>query len=134
MNFGLNKVIGDDETGFRGIHDRIYRIEAWDFIIAGGAIFDHLDYSFTTDHEDGTARIADPTPGGGGVTIRKQFQILKRFIDGFDFLRMAPDRKAITRAVPGADSIRALFGAGPAGSAHFFRETNWCASAPAGLP
>jgi hypothetical protein len=81
MNFGLNKVIGDDESGFRGIHDRTYRIEAWDFVIAGGAIFDHLD-----------------------------------------------------RSVPGAVSIRALFGAGPAGSAHFFRETNWCASAPAGLP
>ena len=66
MNFGLNKVIGDDETGFKGIHDRTYRVEAWDFIMAGGAIFDHLDYSFTTDHEDGTARISEPTPGGGG--------------------------------------------------------------------
>ena len=33
MNFGLNKVIGDDETGFRGIHDRTYRVEAWDFIM-----------------------------------------------------------------------------------------------------
>ena len=63
MNFGLNKAIGDDETGFRGIHDRPYRIEAWDFLVAGGAIFDHLDYSFTTDHEDGTAKIVDPTPG-----------------------------------------------------------------------
>jgi hypothetical protein len=58
MNFGLNKVIGDDETGFRGIHDQPYRVEAWDFIIAGGAIFDHLDYSFTTDHEDGKAKVA----------------------------------------------------------------------------
>lgn len=43
MNFGLNKPIADDETGFRGIHDQPYRIEAWDFVIAGGAIFDHLD-------------------------------------------------------------------------------------------
>ena len=93
MNFGLNKVIGDDETGFRGIHDQPYRIEAWDFIVAGGAIFDHLDYSFTTDHEDGTARIVEPTPGGGGPTIRRQFQILKQFIDGFEFVKMAPDRK-----------------------------------------
>ena len=27
MNVGLNKVVGDDETGFRGIHDLPYRIE-----------------------------------------------------------------------------------------------------------
>jgi hypothetical protein len=108
MNFGLNKVIGDDETGFRGIHDRPYRIEAWDFIMAGGAIFDHLDYSFTTDHEDGTARISDPTPGGGGQTIRKQFQILKHFIDGFDFVRMAPDKTSIARAAPKEASVRTL--------------------------
>ena len=74
MNFALNKVLGDDETGFRGIHDLPYRIEAWDFLVAGGAIFDHLDDSFTTDHEDGTAKVLDPTPGGGGRTIRRQFQ------------------------------------------------------------
>ena len=36
MNYGLGKVIGDDETGFRGVDDRPYRIEAWDFLIAGG--------------------------------------------------------------------------------------------------
>ena len=57
MNYGLGKVIGDDETGFRGVADRPYRIEAWDFLAAGGAIFDHLDYSYTIDHENGTAQV-----------------------------------------------------------------------------
>jgi hypothetical protein len=112
MNFALNKVLGDDETGFRGVHDLPYRTEAWDFIVAGGAIFDHLDYSFTTDHEDGTAKIVDPTPGGGGIAIRRQFQILKRFIESFDFLKMAPDRKAIARVTPRDVSVRALGHAG----------------------
>ena len=74
MNYGLGKVISDDETGFRGVADKPYRIEAWDFLVAGGAIFDHLDYSFTTDHENGTARIVDPTPGGGGPGFRSQFR------------------------------------------------------------
>jgi hypothetical protein len=108
MNYGLGKVIGDDETGFRGIHDKPYRIEAWDFLIAGGALFDNLDYSFTTDHEDGTARVVAPTPGGGGPGLRAQFQVLKRFIEGFDFVKMAPDSKVIARVVPGSTSARAL--------------------------
>ena len=108
MNFALNKVIGDDETGFRGIHDQPYRIEAWDFLMAGGAIFDHLDYSFTTDHEDGTAKVTEPTPGGGGPAIRRQFQILKQFIEGFDFVKMKPDKSFITRVSPKERSVRAL--------------------------
>jgi hypothetical protein len=108
MNFGLDKVIGDDETGFRGVADRPYRIEAWDFIVAGGAIFDHLDYSFTTDHEDGTARVVDPTPGGGGPALRRQLQFLKRFIEGFDFVKMKPDEKVVARVIPKETSIRAL--------------------------
>ncbi len=108
MNFGLKKVIGDDETGFRGTQDLPYRIEAWDFILAGGAIFDHLDYSFTTDHEDGTAKVSDPTPGGGGLRLRKQFQVLKRFIEGFDLVKMAPDAKLVARVSPKEASVRAL--------------------------
>jgi Putative collagen-binding domain of a collagenase len=108
MNFALKKALGDDETGFRGVQDRPYRIEAWDFLVAGGAIFDHLDYSFTTDHEDGTANVLDPTPGGGGRTIRRQFQVLKEFIESFEFLKMAPDRKVIARVTPRETSVRAL--------------------------
>ena len=53
-NYGLNKVIGDDETGFAGSEPKPYRLEGWDFIIAGGAVYDNLDYSFTVGHEDGT--------------------------------------------------------------------------------
>jgi hypothetical protein len=108
MNYGLGKVIGDDETGFRGVHDKAYRIEAWDFLIAGGALFDNLDYSFTTEHEDGTAPVVAPTPGGGGPALRAQFQVLKRFIESFDFVKMAPDAKVIARVTPASTSARAL--------------------------
>ena len=38
MNYGLNKVIGDNETGFKGTGDAHYRMEAWEFILAGGAL------------------------------------------------------------------------------------------------
>lgn len=94
MNYGLNKVISDDETGFRGKDDVYYRTEAWDFIIAGGAIYDNLDYSFTPGHPDGTL-IDFKSPGGGGAELRKQLVILKRFMEEFDFIRMSPQNGII---------------------------------------
>jgi hypothetical protein len=100
MNFGLNKVIADDETGFRGTGDLAYRSEAWEFLLAGGGAFDNLDYSFTTEHEDGSAPVADPTPGGGGPSFRSQLAVLKDFLARFDFIRMAPDTKSLKRVEP----------------------------------
>jgi len=38
MNWELKKLIGDNETGFRGTNNLPYRTEAWDFILAGGAL------------------------------------------------------------------------------------------------
>ena len=107
-NAGLNKAIGDDETGFRGTADRPYRTEAWEFLLAGGSVYSNLDYSFTADHEDGTARVVAPTPGGGGPALRSQLAILKRFLAGFDFLKMAPDRSVIASGVPAGASAYAL--------------------------
>ena len=65
MNYDLNKVIGDNETGFRGTNDAAYRIEAWDFLLAGGGLFNNLDYSFVAGHEDGTFAYPATQPGGG---------------------------------------------------------------------
>lgn len=99
-NLKLKKPIGDDETGFKGIADHPYRSEGWLFLLSGGAIFDHLDYSFTTTAENGSAKIVPPTPGGGGPAIRKQLHILKSFIDGFDFARMSPDVSFVVETDP----------------------------------
>ncbi len=108
MNEGLNKAIAYDESGFQGTADLPYRTGAWDFIIAGGAVFDHLDFSFAASYEDGTLAIAPDTPGGGGEAIRKQISILKRFIDDFDFVRMAPDNGVIVGQIPDSVTVRAL--------------------------
>ena len=89
MNYGLSRAIGDDETGFRGSSDAVYRCEGWDFVLAGGAVYDNLDYSFSVGHEDGSGM--PDAPGGGGATLRKQLGILKEFIYGFDFVRLKPD-------------------------------------------
>ncbi len=94
VNAKLHKVIGDDETGFRGTDDLPYRTEAWDFLLAGGGVYSNLDYSFSCKHPDGTAKVTT-SPGGGGPALRKQLQILKEFMDGLDFLSMRPDNSVI---------------------------------------
>ena len=93
MNYHLNSVIGDNETGFDGIEDSKYRTEAWDFILAGGGLFDNLDYSFTTDTEDGTNNIESGQPGGGGRKLRSQYKILAEFMNSIDYVHMAPMNK-----------------------------------------
>ncbi len=89
-NFALNKPIGDNETGFKGTGDDYYRKEAWQFILAGGALYNNLDYSFTVGHEDGTFEYPSNQPGGGNRGFRKQMKTLQDFMRDFDFIHMQP--------------------------------------------
>ncbi|MGO9108613.1 MAG: alpha/beta hydrolase family protein [Thermoguttaceae bacterium] len=106
MNYGLKRVIADDETGFRGSQDYVYRQEGWEFILAGGAIYDNLDYSFCVGHEDGSAR--PDAPGGGSAALRRQLAVLRQFLHGFEFVRMKPDLAAIKDNAITKMSIHAL--------------------------
>ena len=108
MNFGLNKAIGDNETGFRGTQDAAYRMEAWDFVIAGGGLFNHLDYSFTTKHPDGMFAFPASQPGGGGRELRRQFRVLMEFMQAFDFVKMKPDSTTVIGDAPVGLSVRCL--------------------------
>ena len=94
QNYGLGRVIGFDETGFRGPADRPYRTDAWDFLVAGGAVYSNLDYSFSASHPDGTLKVTT-SPGGGGPELRKQLAILKAFMDGLDLVHMKPDNAVV---------------------------------------
>jgi hypothetical protein len=99
QNYALEKPIGENETGFRGKADVLYRTEGWDFILAGGALYNNLDYSFTTKAPGGT--VLDYTsPGGGSPALRKQLGILKRFIEGLEFIRMKPDPGLLKAGLP----------------------------------
>ncbi|MDX1953591.1 MAG: PA14 domain-containing protein [Verrucomicrobiota bacterium] len=107
-NYHLNKVIGDNETGFRGTNDLPYRVEAWDFIIAGGGLFNHLDYSFAAGAEDGTFNYPSSQPGGGNPAFRNQMRYLKEFITAFPFTEMLPDKSFIRGGIPANGSGRTL--------------------------
>lgn len=112
QNYALDRVIGDDETGFDGSEDVTYRREGWEFILAGGGSYSNLDYSFTADQERGTA--TPQAPGGGGEELRQQLGILKDFIHSFDFVRMSPDKSVIQSGVPDGARAWALVDPGKA--------------------
>jgi hypothetical protein len=108
LNYHLNKVIGDNETGFRGTNDAPYRMEAWDFLIAGGGLFNHLDYSFTVKHEGGTFVYPAKQPGGGNPVFRRQMRVLRDFMDSLSLVRMKPDNSVLKSVVPTGLTARAL--------------------------
>lgn len=95
MNAHVRGVIGENETGFRGKDDVLYRTEGWAFLLAGGGLYNNLDYSFTTKHPDGTF-LDYTSPGGGNPAFRRQVKALKDFVHSFDFVRMQPQRAVVT--------------------------------------
>ena len=97
MNYDLGRVIGDNETGFRGTNDLPYRREGWEFILAGGALYNNLDYSFTAGHERGDFVFPAKQPGGGGPVFRRQMTVLVEFMKRLDFVRMKPAPAAVTK-------------------------------------
>jgi len=99
-NYSLNKVIGDNETGFKGTADDHYRMEAWEFLLAGGGLYNNLDYSFVAGQEDGTFDYPKTQPGGGNRKFREQLKVLKEFLYGFDFVRMKPNPGIVKSKLP----------------------------------
>lgn len=97
LNYGLDKAIAYDETGFLGRDDDGYRRQAWNFMLSGGGIFDALDYSFSPGHEDG-ADLEPNGPGGGSPTFRHQLHILREFLGKFSLADLRPDPTAVKHA------------------------------------
>lgn len=99
-NYYLNKVIGFNETGFAGNLNTTYRRQAWRFLMAGGALFNMLDYSFSAGMEAGQDT-SYKAPGGGSPELRKQFGVLKHYFDALNIIKLHPDER-IVKASPGA--------------------------------
>ena len=120
-NYGLDKVIGYDETGFLGREDKVYLRQAWNFLLSGGGTFDGLDYSFSVGHEDGGDTEANG-PGGGSATLRRQLAILQKFLQRLSLTELRPDRDVVKHAAgvsarvlsnPGREYAFYLDGNGP---------------------
>ena len=108
MNYHLNKVIGDNETGFNGNSDSVYRKEGWQFIMAGGGLYNNLDYSFAPGYENGTFKYGPRQPGGGSTGLRKQLGYLKEFMNGLDYIHMQPDSTVAMLSPAGKQKVYCL--------------------------
>ncbi len=103
-NYHLGKVIADDETGFKGQSPTPYRREAWHFMLAGGGVFSHLDYSFTPSDPAGEGTPTANTPGWGGPEWRRQLRVLAEFLAGFDLPAMSPAEQVLNNFVGGGSA------------------------------
>lgn len=122
MNYELDKVIGDNETGFRGNTDSTYRMEGWRFMLAGGGLYNNLDYSFTAGNEKGNYQYPSTQPGGGSDSLRQQLSFLKKFIESFDFVRLRPDSSLFKKAALFPAEARVLTEAGQQYAVYFYGE------------
>ncbi len=106
-----NKPVGITEVAYKYNDYAFHRRMAWKHIIAGFAIWDVLDLSFTKNVPDGSVKIgtcADGTVCGlttGDPTLRGQLKILKEFIHSFDFVKMTPDNSVIKSGPAGTQAL-----------------------------
>jgi hypothetical protein len=95
-NYGWDRVIGFDESGFAGPDDDVYRAQAWRFMLSGGGLFNSLDYSFYVGKEDGTG--PNTAGGGGSSKLRKQLAILSRLLHSLNLVTLQPDCRFVKLA------------------------------------
>ncbi len=100
LNYGWNRPVNFDESGFAGKETDNYLRQAWQFILAGGAIFNNLDYSFYVNQEEGNGK--NNAPGAGSAELRTQLKYLRDFLESFEFVKMQPDFNTVIHA-PGAE-------------------------------
>lgn len=87
-NYHFNLPVGFDETA-NGCDAPDRRTEAWAFMMAGGAVYNNLDWSFAIDDQTGRGR----NPAGrrrSGVAVKEQLSVLKHLLESFDFIHAKP--------------------------------------------
>ena len=108
--YGCDKPIEQNETPYYpfqyGDCDAIAasRVEAWEFIVGGGASFNHLNSRYTVDNPAGK------TPDNARVL--RALSNLKHFIYGFEFVKMRADKSFVVSGIPEGVYCRGICEAG----------------------
>ena len=105
--YDRNKPIDLNETGYyplsswyEGDKAGDVRAEAWEFMAGGGSSFNNLNGVYTV--RDPAGKASENTP------VLQTMQSLKQFIDGFDFLKMRPDRSFVVSGMPAGTYYRGM--------------------------
>lgn len=108
--YANNKILSLDET--RWISQPLYprynntmkptsgRLEAWEFLVGGGAVYNGLNYAFQTDNPTGNAPESNEFKG--------YLQKLKQFVDSFKFVNMHQDTSVISGELPAGTFARSI--------------------------
>jgi hypothetical protein len=107
LNSNLAKVIAFADITGLGIDDKAYRLAGWELLLAGSGAYLCRDYSFTPSHPAGAPVLPPGGYGGGSASLRNELTILRNFIHGIDFIKMAPDHSAV-KTVPDDATVQAL--------------------------
>ena len=99
--YGLNKPIELNETDYYPIWYRAgrvaaSRVEAWEFLVGGGAGFNQLNGLFTPENPAGA--------GEENERLLNQLEVLKKFLYSFDFVKMRRDREFVADGLGGAET------------------------------
>ena len=102
--YGKNKPLEFNETNYYPMYkgDKVgdSRVEAWEFIVGGGASFNQLNGLYTADNPAG--KTAD------NARILAALSALKDFIYSFNFLKMHQDKTFIVGGVPAGAHCRGI--------------------------
>ncbi|MGA3167873.1 MAG: hypothetical protein ABSF14_17335 [Terriglobia bacterium] len=104
--YGHNKPIELNETAYYPMWYRntdpvaASRVEAWEFMVGGGASFNHLNSRFTAEDPAGN------TPDNAQVL--SALRHLKDFICSFDFAKMRADKSFVVSGVPDGAYCRGM--------------------------
>jgi hypothetical protein len=104
--YGHNKPIEFNETPYypfqyrKGDPIAESRVEAWEFIVGGGASFNHLNGRYTI--EDPAGKTPD------NAQILAALRNLKSFIYSYDFIKMRPDKTFVVSGIPPGTYCRGI--------------------------
>jgi polysaccharide biosynthesis protein PslG len=107
FEYGHNKVIELNETDYYPVwygegNDKIgaSRVEAWEFIVGGGAGFNQLNGLYTVKNPSGTT--------DDNKLICTSLSNLGKFMHGFDFIKMRQDKNFVIHGIPDGTFYRCL--------------------------
>jgi hypothetical protein len=108
--YSQDKPLGYDETRWIA-HDRYPqysntmtpeagRIEAWEFLLGGGAVYSNLNHAYQVEDPEGRRPESE--------RFKRYLAVLKRFMESNAFQRMRQDRNVVTAGVPAGSTWRAI--------------------------